>query len=250
MDERWRCYLAELLGTFVLVFFGAGAVCAYFLPEGGRPEVAGVAMAEGFTLAVLLTATLPVSEGCLNPALTLMLWVFKRLDGRRTAGLIVAQLLGAALAGLALRLLFSTDVLAEAHLGVPYLRQRPPVDSPVTLNLLLTGFTVEVVLTTLLACAVFGILFDPRWPRLGGLLPGLAQTAIIVLGFHITGGAANPARWFGPVLWEYTLPGWQTLRPLADHAVYWAGPVVGALLGGYLYSAVILPPDKGRESRR
>lgn len=251
MDEKLRGYLAELIGTFVFVFFAAGAICAYYVPLGGyRPEVAGVAMAEGFTLAVLLTATLPVSPGCFNPALTLMLWVFKRLDGKRTLGLVVAQLLGAALAGLAVRLLFAEGTLLEARLGTPFLKGRLEEGSTVTLGMLLTGFTVEIVLTGLLTCAVFGVLFDPRCPRLGGLLPGLAQTAIVVVGFHITGGSANPARWFGPALWQMTLTSGATLQPLADHAVYWAGPIVGALLGGYLYSTVILLPDKGRESRR
>jgi glycerol uptake facilitator protein len=250
MDEKLRSYLAELIGTFVLVFFGAGAICAYYVPENSRPEVAGVAMAEGFTLAVLLTATLPVSQGCLNPALTLMLWVFKRLDGRRTAVLIGTQLVGAALAGLALRLLFSEEVLQEARLGTPFLRVRLTEANTINLGVLLTGFTVEAVLTALLACAIFSTLYDPRCPRLGGLLPGLAQTAIVVLGFNVTGGSANPARWFGPVIWQYTLRGGTTLNPLADHAVYWAGPIVGALLGGFLYSAVLVPPEKGRESRR
>src|SRR4051812_2183009 len=100
MDEKVRSYLVELLGTFVLVLFGAGAVCAYYLPRGSfyQPEVAGIALAEGFALAVMLSATFHVSRGCLNPALTLMLWVFKRLDGKRTVGLILAQLLGAVLA--------------------------------------------------------------------------------------------------------------------------------------------------------
>src|SRR4051812_1436493 len=99
MDEKLRGCLAELIGTFVLVLFSAGAVCSYYLPSDYRPEVAGIAMAEGFTLAVMLTAILPVSRGCLNPALTLMLWVFKRLEGRQACLLIFSQLVGAVLAG-------------------------------------------------------------------------------------------------------------------------------------------------------
>jgi MIP family channel proteins len=246
MDEKLRCYLSELLGTFVLVLFGAGAVCAYHLPSSNyRPEVAGMAMAEGFTLAVLLTAVFQVSRGCLNPAITLILWVFKRLDGKRALVMILMQLLGAVLAGLALRYLFSTPVLSEAHLGAPHLKALLTDDLKVTVPGLVTGFAVEMVLTALLACAIFAALFDPRAPRLGGLLPGLAQTAIIVVGFHLTGGCANPARWFGPVVWECTLPTDPAAPyPLADHMVYWAGPVVGAFLGAYFYSAVVLPPEK------
>jgi len=244
-DEKLRCYLAEFLGTFVLVLFGAGAVCGYYLPSNYRPEVAGIAMAEGFTLAVLLTATFQVSRGCLNPAITLIFWVCKRLDGRRTAMMIVVQLVGAVLAGLVLRLLFSPEILREARFGTPHLTQALLTGEQAgpTITGLAIGFAAELAFTALLTCAIFAALFDPRSPRLGGLLPGLAQTAIIVVGFHLTGGCANPARWFGPVVWELGLATGQP-SPLADQLVYWAGPIVGAFVGAFLYSAVILPPEK------
>jgi glycerol uptake facilitator-like aquaporin len=242
MDEKLRCYLAELVGTFVLVLFGAGAVCGYYLPSDYRPEVAGIAMAEGFTLAVLLSAIFPVSRGCLNPAITLILWVFKRLDGQRTVVMILMQLVGAVLAGLVLRVLFSVDVLNDARLGTPHLKALLTAET-VTVASLATGVAVEMVFTAFLTWAIFAALFDPRVPRLGGLLPGLAQTAIIVVGFHLTGGCANPARWFGPIVWEFTLPAGPGPAPLADHVVYWAGPIVGAFVGAFLYSAVLLPPD-------
>lgn len=243
MDDKLRCYLAELFGTFVLVFFSAGAVCGYYLPSDSRPEVAGVAMAAGFTLAVVLTGTFHLSGGYLNPALTVMLWVFKRLDGSRTINLIGLQLLGAALAGLALRFLFSDVVLWDAHMGAPYLKDAVRVDGSVTTGSLLTGFAVEMALTMLLTWAVFATLLDPRAPRLGGLGVGMAQSANVVIAFHITGGAANPATWFGPAIWQRTLAGGTTVVP-PDHAVYWAGPVVGALLGAWLYNALILPESK------
>src|SRR5258708_36836552 len=99
MDAKVRLYVTELLGTFLFVFIGAGAVCAHYLPnEVTRLEQTGIALAEGFALAVVLTVSYQVSGGCLNPAVTLMLWVFKRLDGARTLGLIGVQLLGSALA--------------------------------------------------------------------------------------------------------------------------------------------------------
>jgi glycerol uptake facilitator-like aquaporin len=244
MDERTRAYLAELLGTFLLVFFSAGAICAYYLPSTHRPEVAGVALAQGCTLAVLLTATLPLSRGCLNPALALTFWVFKRLDGRQAILMILVQLLGAALGGLGVRLLFSDAVLGAARMGACHLGESLREAGGVTVGGLLTGFGVELLGTVLLTVAIFAAMVDPRTPRLGGLLPGLAQIAFVVLAFHLTGGAANPARWFGPVVWEFTLAGGAATRPLADNAIYWAGPVFGSLLGGFLYSTVILPPAK------
>ncbi len=71
---------------------------------------------------------------------------------------------------------------------------------------------------------------------------GLAQTAVVLFGFRLTGGAANPARWFGTVVWEMTLP--RATNALADHTVYWVGPILGALLGGFLYVFVMQPPEE------
>jgi MIP family channel proteins len=248
METNLRGLLAELIGTYVLVLFGAGAVCSLYLVETPRQDAwpSSVALAEGFALAVLLTATFHVSGGCLNPALTLTLWVFKKLEGRRALALVAAQLLGAALAGLTVRLLFQDDVLKIAYLGTPHLTEalRPRGDQGMTAAALLTGAALEALFTALLTFAVFGTLFDRRGPQLGGLGAGMAQAAIVAFGFWLTGGCANPARWFGTAVWEPTLPDLWGKRPLTDHAVYWAGPIVGALLGGYLYSTFILPPER------
>src|SRR5262249_11771790 len=139
MDTNLRGLLAELIGTYVLVLFGAGAVCSLYLieqPDTARVDldVSRVALAEGFALAVLLTATLPGAGGCLNPALTLTLWVFKKLEGRKVLALVAAQLLGAALAGMTVRLLFTEEVLDLAYMGTPHLSQalRPPAGQGMT----------------------------------------------------------------------------------------------------------------------
>src|SRR4029079_9693378 len=124
MDKNLRQYVAELIGTFALVYLAAGTVSSSYLPQPAKLDVLGSALAQGFILAVMLTATMQVSGGFLNAAVTLLLWVFKRLDGTRAVGLVIAQLVGALLAGLCLRLTFSagdTDVLVNAHLGTPHL---------------------------------------------------------------------------------------------------------------------------------
>src|SRR5262245_12039001 len=98
MDKTSRAYLVELIGSLIFVFLSAGVVCTSKLAElhgQAQPYLVGIALAQGFILAVVLSATMNVSGGYLNPAVTLMLWVFKRLGGSRTIGLIVAQLLGA-----------------------------------------------------------------------------------------------------------------------------------------------------------
>jgi len=250
MDARVRMCLAELIGTFALVLAGAGTTCALHVMAGARSSAGtalAVALAQGCTLAIVLSATWHVSPGCLNPAVTLMLWVFKRLEGVPLLLLVAMQLLGSLLAGLVLRAIFTDEVLRRAHWGAPHLKAFLGPDYAVTMGSMISGIGVEVCLTFLVATAVFATLLDPRRPHLGGVGVGMAQTAATLFGFWLTGGAANPALWFGPALWERTLPSPLPPGPLADHPVYWAGPVVGALAGGFFYSAVVLPPTKGTE---
>src|SRR5262249_12907558 len=126
MEKNLRGYLVELIGTFAVVFLAAGAVCvnqAAILTgnDGIKPGLVGIALAYGLADAVSLAVVLPYSSGYLNPAITLMLWVFKRLDGGKAAALIFVQLLGAAIAGGVLRFVGTQAILTAAHLGTPHL---------------------------------------------------------------------------------------------------------------------------------
>lgn len=250
MDNKSRTYLAELIGTFILVLVGAGTVCAADLRGLPPFTVTGLALAEGLTLAVVLTVTSYVSTGCLNPAITIMLWVFKRLDNAQAGGLIAMQLLGGVLAGLVLRLMFASEVLASMHAGAPYLKAFNPEGGTPLLRHLVSGTAFELFLTSLVTLAAFATLFDRRAPRLGGLIVGLAQIVAVLFGYYFTGGAANPARWFGPALWEATVQGAARPSWLAEAVVYVGGPVLGALVAAVLYVNLILPPEKGTESLR
>jgi aquaporin Z len=246
MDKNLRPYLAELIGTFALVFLGAGTVCvSQMTVMAGQPQpyVVGIALAEGFILAVMLSATVNISGGYLNPAVTLMLWVYKRIDGVKCSWLIGAQILGAVLAGLCLRPLFTENVMISSHLGTPHLNLAAFNENHASMPVLLSGIGIETALTFILTFAIFGTMIDPRGPRLAGLGVGLALTACILMGYGLTGAAVNPARWFGTVVWELTVPALQSQAPLSDHAVYWIGPIVGALLAGGIYMTLILPPE-------
>ncbi len=244
MDRNLKPYVAELIGTFALVFLGAGTVCSSQFSIGKdqpQPYLVGIALAEGLILAAAVSATMNVSGGYLNPAVTLMLWVFRRLEGFKTCALIAAQLLGAILAGFCLRLIYNDSVFHPAHLGTPHLNVPAfggEAGSEPTLAMLFSGIGIELALTFLLTFAIFGTVIDPRAPRLGGLGVGLAMTANILMGYDLTRAAANPARWLGPVVWERTLEA----NAFRDHAIYWIGPILGALLAGGIYTALILPP--------
>lgn len=258
MDKYWRPYLAELIGTFALVFISAGSVLAAHLGPAPGPlspgAVIGIALAEGFTLAVALAATVPISGGFLNPAITIMLYVFKRFDLGKMLALIFVQLVGAALAGGLLRLLLSGQetVLEAARLGTPHLNPQAFGITDYTFrSALLAGIGIELVLTFILTFVIFATLLDPRAPRLLGkvgrwlsaLWVGLIMAALVLAAFRWTGAAANPARYFGTMIWEMRLPTLPSRPPYADHLAYWIGPIVGALLAGGAYIYLILPPE-------
>jgi aquaporin Z len=250
MDSRLRMYLAELLGTYLVVVLGAGALCSSYLPAADSRyySVGGVtlavALADGLALAVVVSATCAVSPGCCNPAITLSLFVNRRLELARTLLLVGVQLLGSFLAGLTLRGLYSADLLVDARMGAPHLRGLLGPGDEVTLGGLAAGVGVEFLLAAFLAVAAYATLLDrppqerPR-PGLPALGLGLAKVVVVLFGFHLTGGAANPARWFGPAVWELSLAMPGVRRPLGDHPVYWVGPVFGALAGTVAYGVLL-----------
>src|SRR5262249_40159061 len=144
------------------------------------------ALADGFALAVAVSFTSYVSPGCCNPAITLALFVMRKLDRGPMLGLIFMQLLGSFLAGMALRGLYGGAGLAEARLGTPHLRAVLLSGGHVTLAALALGVLLEALCTFVVTLAAFATLIDRRAPRLGGVGLGLAQVAVVLFGFHLT----------------------------------------------------------------
>ena len=252
-----RAYIAEFAGTFAWVFISAAAVLADAIaPTLNMPRIGpiGVALVVGFSYAGLLAATVPLSGGFLNPAVTLALWVFHRLDTGRALALAAVQFTGAAVGGLAVRGLLNLrqDAVIAARLGTPHLNVDAFGVSHVGPGVLVQGMGIEAVLTFALVLVLLAVYFDPRSDQLLGgfarrwanVAVGLLVAAQTLAAGNLTGAATNPARWFGTVIWELTLPELEVRQPLADHAVYWVGPTIGALLAGIIYHYLILPGQK------
>jgi MIP family channel proteins len=224
MNRReWAPLAAEAAGTFLFFFVGAGAVVLsdYPTPGAGGGGLVGVALAHGLVLGVLVSAFGAVSGGHFNPAVTFGVWIAGRIKAMHAVQYIVAQLIGALIAGLALRAVFADPIWQPSAIGTPALGPGISVA---------TGIAIEAVLTMVLLFAVFGTAIDPRAPKIGGLAIGLSVAADVLMGGPLTGAAMNPARWFGPAVASGHL----------DNFIVWiAGPLIGAAVAAAIYRGVM-----------
>jgi MIP family channel proteins len=237
LADLWRRSFVELLGTFALVFVGAGTIMSL-----GPQSDAGtleVALATGLTMAVMVTAVGHISGGHFNPAITFGFILTRRISALMGVAYWVAQMLGGVLAALLLRWIFPAANRDAANLGAPSVQT---IDIGAAL-------VVEALITFFLVWVVFAMTTDARNAYTG--VTGLAIGLVIVFGmlfaYTLTGGAFNPARAFGPELISNT---W------SDAWIYYVGPLAGGAIAALLYDEVYLraagparvgPPETGVE---
>lgn len=221
-------YIAELLGTFWLVFGGCGsAIFAAAFPELGI-GFAGVALAFGLTVLTGAYAFGHISGGHFNPAVSIGLWVGQRFDGKDLFPYLAAQVIGAILAAFVLFLIAQgqagfTGTGAFASNGYTEL-------SPGKYGLL-SALIIEVVLTAFFLIVIMGAT-DKRAPV--GFAPiaiGLALTLIHLISIPVTNTSVNPARSTGVALFAET----EALRQLW---LFWLAPILGAVIGSSIYKFV------------
>jgi MIP family channel proteins len=216
--------VAEFVGTFALIFIGVGVIANH----SGLNSNAGllaVAIAHGFTIAVMVAATAGISGGHLNPAVTFGLLVGGKINVQRSVAYWVAQILGAIAAAALVGALLSGGEMSAKELvakGTPALGKGATVAQSIG---------IEAVLTFFLMFVIYGSAVDSRAGYLGPLAIGLTVALDILFGGPFTGAAMNPARTFGPALiggqWE-------------NHFVYWVGPLLGGGLAGLIYGRFLI----------
>ena len=230
--------IAEFVGTFTLIFVGAGAIIA---TQGSN--LTAIGLAHGLAIAVMASAVGHISGGHFNPAITLGFVVTRRIEPRLAATYWFAQLIGAVVAAFMLSWLLPQGPVNDVNLGAPAVGNGIGAGSAVV---------IEAVLTFFLVWVVFATAADPRgaFASIAGLAIGLTITLDIYIGGPYTGAAMNPARAFGPDLVQnYWTDAW----------VWWVGPLVGGALAALLYEHLYLrpvspepvgPPETGLEEPR
>jgi MIP family channel proteins len=222
--KLYQKLVAEVVGTFLFVFIGAGsavATKALGITDPGSALVIA-ALANGLGLAIGISTTMGVSGGALNPAVAIGLFVGRKLPGRDVIPYIIAELVGAIIAG-GLLIAVTPNALGTAvNWGAPTIASSISVAQ---------GLLFELVMTFFLVLAVYGTAVDERAPKIAGFGIGLVVLGDVLVGGVFTGAAMNPARAMGPMVAGLFFPSYWW--------IYWVGPIIGAILAALVYHYVL-----------
>ena len=208
-------YLAEFIGTFVLVLFACGtAVVLGCSTASADVAYLGTALAFGLVIVAMAYSIGNISGCHINPAVSIAMLVSGKVDVKDFIGYVVAQFLGA-IAGAAVLLAL---VGPGTSLGANGL-----YDGNIWLSLL-----VEVILTCVFVLAILGVTSKTENGHVAGLVIGLTLTLVHTFGIHFTGTSVNPARSFGPAL----LAGGDALSCVW---VFIVAPLVGGVLAALIW---------------
>ena len=206
---------AEFVGTFALIFIGAGALAI------GQANLVGVALAHGLVIVTFAYAYGHISGTHINPAVTLGLLIAGEIEFVAAIGYWVVQFLGAILGAVVLNAVLPNP----GDLGVTILSDGVGVGQ---------GLIVEIILTFFLVNTIFNTAVSGKAGNLAGLAIGLTLVLSILMGGPLTRASLNPARTLGPAI---------VSGNYADLWLYFVGPCVGAALAALLYIGVL--KDKG-----
>ena len=207
--------VAEFIGTFALIFIGAGVVAI------GIGGLIGAAFAHGFVVVAFIYAYGHISGTHINPAVTLGLLIAGEIKFVAAIGYWIVQFLG----GLLGAVLLNAVLPNPSDLGVTILTEGV---TPVQ------GLVIEIVLTFFLVSTIFSTAVNGKAGDLAGIAIGFVLIACILMGGPLTRAALNPARTLGPAI---------VSGNYADIWLYFVGPCVGAILAALFHIGVL--KDKG-----
>lgn len=213
--EAVKKYVAEFIGTFVLVLFGCGTAAAVGC-NGADPNVAYMLTALAFGLSIVAMAySIGRVSGChVNPAVSIAMLVSGKLSAKDFVGYVVAQVLGAIVGAALIGVFLGWDCGFGAN-GL--------YNADVALSLV-----IECVLTFVFVLVILGVTAKTDNAVVVGLVIGLSLTLVHILGIHFTGTSVNPARSFGPALFAGG-------DALANVWVFVVAPLVGGVLAALVW---------------
>ena len=220
-----RAAVAELVGTFILIFTGCSVAIAALLERstaGPYYDSLAVALAFGLALAAIVAAIGHVSGAHVNPAVTIGLAATGKFPWNHVPIYVGAQLLGAVLGAVAVWISYGSQSTTDANLAATY---------PATNVGDLRALVVEVLVTFILVFVVVSVATDDRVPAaVAPLAVGFALACGVFIAGPVTGGAVNPARALGPMI---------VAGKFTAVWVYILGPIIGGVLAAVLYDRFV-----------
>jgi glycerol uptake facilitator protein len=213
-------YIAEFLGTFVLVFAITLSVTLFVNSQGTGSDWVVVGLVHFLVLFVLVMTIGSISGAHLNPAVTLSLAVLRKIRPNDAVVYILLQLAGAVAGALLTKYLLIDQLADQQNVGAPALNHS-------LLGTTAAGLVAEGIGTFVLVWTIVAVAVNPRATRdwAGLAIGGALGLQVMIIG-PLTGGSVNPARWFGPALvgtqWD-------------DFWLYILGPLGGGVLAAVLY---------------
>ena len=217
MSKELKKYIAEFIGTAILVLFGCGTAVVT------HADIVPTALAFGLAIVAAAYAIGDISGCHVNPAVSLAMFINKKLSGKDLCGYVVAQVLGA-LGGASL--LWAVLALC----GVDKAASGLGANSFIVDNAggMWASLLVEVILTFVFVYTILGVTSDKNKAHIAGLVIGLSLTFVHLLGISWTGTSVNPARSLAPAL----LLGGDALSQVW---VFLVAPLVGGALAAYTF---------------
>lgn len=228
-------YLAEFIGTFILVFLGTGAAVVLGGYTGGTDTgflgVLAIAFAFGLSIVAGAYAIGHISGCHVNPAVSLAVLISGNMTAKEFGGYVVAQILGAFAGSSILAFVVASSTSLEGFGANGYGEL-----SAVGLNL--TGaLVIEVILTFVFVLAILGVTTSKATSHMGGIVIGLTLTLVHIIGIPLTGTSVNPARSLAPAIFAGG-------DALAQIWVFIVAPLVGAALAAFVFKSFFVVKDE------
>ena len=219
--SNFKKYFAECIGTAVLVFMGCGS--AVFLGCAVPGGHLAVALAFGLSIVAMAYVIGNVSGCHINPAVSLAVFLDKRMNGRDFCAYVVFQVTGAILGAALLNAVSCfAGIDQTGGLGSNLAAGAGGIGG---------AFLVEVILTFIFLLTILGVTADSSKGGVAGIVIGLTLTFVHIVGIPLTGTSVNPARSIGPALFA----GGQALQ---DLWVFILAPFAGAVLAAFVYRMI------------
>jgi aquaporin Z len=217
-----KTFIAEMIGTAILVLFGCGAAVLM----GAQIGMLGIALAFGLSIVAAAYGIGPISGAHLNPAVSLGAFMAGRMTAAELALYVAAQVVGAVIGAALVYAIASGQAgydiavngLAQNGYGVGYLGEYA----------LVSALIFEVVMTFVFVTVILGVTQEGAPSAVAGLAIGLTLTGIHLVGINVTGVSVNPARSFGPALFVGG-------KAMADLWVFILAPLTGGAAAGLVH---------------